>query len=997
LVVIQLQATNNAYTSWRRSEYLTAALVLLATYFLAGKLGLKLAFVHASATAVWPPSGIALAGFLLLGYRVWPVIFLGAFLLNIATPSSVAVSMGIATGNTLEGLLGACLIYRFADGRNALDHPRTIFKFAALTILVSTAIGATIGVTSLSLGGSAGWADSRAIWLTWWLGDAVGVLIFAPLFVIWSAKRELPWTRARAFEAVLFLVVLFLAGQAVFTGLISSRITNYPLSFLCIPLIAWAAFRIGQRETVMATCALSGMALWGTLHGYGPFVRDTQQESLIFLQAFMGVLSLLGLVLAAVVAEQQQAREGLRKAHDELERRVNERTAELTKTNRELQTSREQLAEAQQVAQVGSWEWDVARNILTWSDELCRIYGLNPGNGPLTYEIFLEYVHPDDRPFVRETIGRAFQDHRPFSFDHRVMLSNDAERIHHARGHVIVDPDGKAVRMVGIGQDITERKLSEALLGNAHAELERRVQERTAELASANDAFLAEIVEHKRTAEALRASQTKFQGIFENSIDAIGVSKNGIQVLINPAYLKMFGYHRVEDVAGRPVLEFIAPDQREFIRDRMERRATGGDAPAHYETRGLRSDGCEFDLEVDVSSYKLKEEIYTLVILRDVTERKRAEEARNRLAAIVESSDDAIVSKALDGSIVSWNAGAEKVFGYSAEEAVGRPITFIIPPDHLDEEPQILERLKRGQQIEHFETIRLRKDGSRINVSLTISPIKDSAGQAIGVSKIARDITERKRAEAQIRQLNTDLEQRVIERTAQLEGINMELESFTYSVSHDLRAPLRAMQGLATALIEDYRESLDDTGRDYAQRIVAAGGRMERLIHDLLAYSRLSRTDLELRPVELEAVVADVRNQLEADLNDRNALLSARTPMPAVVGQRATLVQIVSNLVSNAVKFVAPGDTPDVKLWAEERGAVVRLWVEDNGIGIAPEYQGRIFRIFERLHGVETYPGTGIGLAIVEKGVHRLGGRAGVESAQGRGSRFWVELKKGAL
>ena len=234
----------------------------------------------------------------------------------------------------------------------------------------------------------------------------------------------------------------------------------------------------------------------------------------------------------------------------------------------------------------------------------------------------------------------------------------------------------------------------------------------------------------------------------------------------------------------------------------------------------------------------------------------------------------------------------------------------------------------------------------------------------------------------------------MVERTAQLETINRELESFTYSVSHDLRAPLRALQGLSNALVEDYSDRLDAAGKDFCHRIGTAARRMDTLIQDLLSYSRLSRADLEVKTVELDTVMSDVRNHLESDLRDKHVDLVVPDNLPRVRGHRATLGQVVANLLSNAIKFVAPGVSPRVRIRVEENGDFVRLWVEDNGIGVAPEYQQRIFRIFERLHGVEAYPGTGIGLAIVQKGVERLGGSVGLESSEGAGSKFWIQLRK---
>src|SRR5437763_1620996 len=245
---------------------------------------------------------------------------------------------------------------------------------------------------------------------------------------------------------------------------------------------------------------------------------------------------------------------------------------------------------------------------------------------------------------------------------------------------------------------------------------------------------------------------------------------------------------------------------------------------------------------------------------------------------------------------------------------------------------------------------------------------------------------------AHVRESRQGLEQRVRLRTAELEERNAELEAFAYSISHDLRAPLRAMQGFSLALLEDYGDRLDEAGRRYAQRVITAARTMDRLIDDLLAYSRLARAELRLVPLDLGRLVRSSLEQLDGEMQGRAPRVTVAEPLPAVVGHGATLVQVFVNLVANAIKFVPADRVPEVVVRAEPLGGRVRVWVEDNGIGIAAEHHERIFRVFERLHRAEDYPGTGIGLAIVRKGVERMGGRVGVESALGSGSRFWIEL-----
>ena len=275
-------------------------------------------------------------------------------------------------------------------------------------------------------------------------------------------------------------------------------------------------------------------------------------------------------------------------------------------------------------------------------------------------------------------------------------------------------------------------------------------------------------------------------------------------------------------------------------------------------------------------------------------------------------------------------------------------------------------------------------------------------GNLLAGLEINRNTSDRQCVEAtkQLMRYTSELEERVAERTLELQQSNAELEAFSYSVSHDLKAPLRAMQGFANALVEDCGEQFDELGHEYAQRIIKATQRLDRLIQDLLEYSRLGRVQLQLQPVSLESVVAEAIEQLEGEIQAAGAQIQIATqgitPLPKLLGHRATLVQVVSNLLGNAIKFVPDRVRPRIAVWAEERSEAsgqvwVRLWVEDNGLGIKPEYQEQVWQVFERLHGRESYPGSGIGLAIVRKAMERMGGRAGVESSPNQGSCFWLE------
>jgi PAS domain S-box-containing protein len=382
----------------------------------------------------------------------------------------------------------------------------------------------------------------------------------------------------------------------------------------------------------------------------------------------------------------------------------------------------------------------------------------------------------------------------------------------------------------------------------------------------------------------------------------------------------------------------------------------------------------------------------SVVISRDMERRRRmglvlaASERRYR--GLFERNLAGIVRVRLDGQILDCNPAYARMLGYDSRAEVLR-----LNARDLYVDPEGRERLLAGLQtpsgLVDVELQLRRADGQLIWVSVTM--METEGGEHSGNEGLVIDVTERKRAEDQVQALHEALERRV----ADLDAANRELDAFSYSISHDLRAPLRAMQGFAETLLEDYGGCLDAAGQDYARRIVAASRRMDELILDLLAFSRLSRSEVRLEPLSVENALDDVCAALEPEIKARQAEIVVERPLPRVMGHLPVLDQVFINLLTNALKFVAPDTTPRIRIWSEEGASgMARIWMEDNGIGIAPEHRQRIFRPFERLHGGSKFAGTGIGLAIVLKAVERLGGGVGVESRPGSGSRFWIDLAR---
>jgi PAS domain S-box-containing protein len=359
-----------------------------------------------------------------------------------------------------------------------------------------------------------------------------------------------------------------------------------------------------------------------------------------------------------------------------------------------------------------------------------------------------------------------------------------------------------------------------------------------------------------------------------------------------------------------------------------------------------------------------------------------AAEARERLAAIVDSCDDAIISKTLDGVITAWNGGAEKIFGYVSSEVVGKPMLMLFPADRADEESDILRRIGQGKNVDTFETVRIRKDGSSIDVSVTISPIRDERGIVIGASKIARDITARKQAEKRLAQQAEELTRRM----AELARSNADLEQFAYVASHDLQEPLRMVTAYTQLLAERYRGKLDANADRFMGYAIEGAQRMQVLIQDLLAFSRVGKQDLYRQKVDCGSVMKDVLRALAPSVAESAAVVSYGV-LPVLWADRTLLAQVFQNLIGNAIKFRRQMP-PVITVTAESNPREWRFRVSDNGIGIAAEHAENIFAVFQRLHARSEYPGNGIGLSICKKIVERYGGRIWVKSEIGIGSTF---------
>lgn len=615
-------------------------------------------------------------------------------------------------------------------------------------------------------------------------------------------------------------------------------------------------------------------------------------------------------------------------SHSEQLKELQEKLAQYEQREQELQDREARLEMAMDVTQLGTWDFHPLTGEINWSDECKKIYGL-AADIPINLNTFTDHIYPNDRDFVMEEIQKATDPavRKKYDVTFRIVRFDDhSTRWIRAKGKVYFNNNSQAGRFIGTVVDITEKKLNEA---------------------------------------AVAKSEKLFKSIALSIPKSliIVIDKEHRFVTIEGDLMVKMGYDN-ENYAGKHPAEVTSPERYEATRHLYERVMAGEKFSVER-----KSDTGETYMVHFIPLTHEDGEIYAgLIIALDISELKVAEEKNAKLAAIVDSSDDAIISKTLEGIITSWNNSAERTFGYTAEEMIGQSILKIVPEYLQEEEAQILARLRKGERVEHFETKRVRKNEQLLDISLTISPVKDPQGNIIGISKIARDITEKKQEETR-------------------------KNDFIAMVSHELKTPLTSMRSYIQVLLAKEKKEGDSFKINALTRADVQSKKMTIMIQDFLNLAKLEEGKISIHKslFDLQELIEEIAS--DAQFFTSNHIFHIQNSGEILINaDRDKIGQVLMNLLSNAIKYSPKGG--NIIIGCEKTNGKVEIFVSDEGVGICREDQKKLFDRFYRVKNdqIKTISGFGIGLYLVSEILRYHDSKIEVESEEGVGSKFYFKL-----
>lgn len=623
-----------------------------------------------------------------------------------------------------------------------------------------------------------------------------------------------------------------------------------------------------------------------------------------------------------------------------------------------LRESEAALNKAQHVAHVGSWVWHIRENQLIWSDEMYRIFGITKDDFTGNLADFIAgAIHPDDRAAVEAVNFSLLREGKPAPVEYRVIHPDGMERrVRAEAGELIHDETGQPSILYGIVQDITERTRAE---------------------------------------EKLRESEDRYRLLVNKSPYAIGVHQDGKVIFANPASLTLFGAHSMEDLIGKPFMELIHPDSQESVREGIGRMSAGKTGIVQSEGRFVRLDGTVVTVELTVTPFSHAGRPAIQIIAIDISGRKKIEEERQKFFMLAESSSEFIGMCDLDMQPIYVNPAGIRMVGLPDMAAACR----VKVQDYFYREDQAFianEFFPRVLREGHGDVeIRLRhfRTGEPIWFYYYLFSVHDASGKAIGWATVSHNISERRKAEEEIRRLNTELESRVIERTAQLEAANRELEAFSYSVSHDLRAPLRHINGYIELLNEQFNGNCPEKARHYLDTVAGASRQMGQLIDDLLQFSRTGRQEVRKEFIEMNILINELIEKMHPEIESRKITWNIQG-LPKVYADYALLKQVWANLLDNGIKYTRNKKLTEITVGFREEEKDFVFFIHDNGVGFDMKYAHKLFGVFQRLHSQSEFEGTGIGLANVQRIINKHDGRVWAESKKDKGATFYFTLPK---